>query len=392
MPSPDRSDRSGDPPTARPSTAGSLPVDPFIEAELRDVLAEYDLGELVECEKNERGFVNTAYAICMLAGGEHKRYFLRRYKAGIGEEELIFEHALIEHLLKAGSPVARIHHARSGKSYLHRQEGAGDTTGVFYTIFDYLDGEDPFTWVDPVLTREQLVASASVLARFHLDVGGFTPLGKRAEPRILDLLPMIADTWADCPTRSKGTIFDRRIVENQAEVSANIAATLATLGEPEVRALPELVIHCDYHPGNLKFSGDQVTGVFDFDWSKVDFRLFDLGLALWYFCTSWRGGDDGSLRLDWTQTFLEAYHQTIGARGEGAAITPQEARYLPVMINAGNLYILHWTVLDYFAKDVDPQEYLVFLNHSLNFTRWYGQPEHHAALEALIASVLSPMR
>ena len=85
MPSPEHSDRSSDPSLTEPSTGGYLPMDSPVIAELREVLAEYDLGELVECEKNERGFVNTAYAICMLAGGERRRYFLRKYKTGIGE-------------------------------------------------------------------------------------------------------------------------------------------------------------------------------------------------------------------------------------------------------------------------------------------------------------------
>ncbi len=364
-------------------------MDSPVVTELKDVFAHYDLGELVDYEKNERGFVNTAYAIYVLNGGERKRYFLRKYKQGIGEEELRFEHSLIEHLVAAGSPVARIHHTRSGKTYLHCREADDDTTGVFYTVFDYLPGEDRYSWVDPILTEAQLVDSASVLAQFHIDAGGFVPNGKRVEPRILELMPIIAEKWAEWPSQSKGTIFDARIGERLEEVGANLAATLATLHEPGMRSLPEMVIHCDYHPGNLKFSGDKVSGVFDFDWSKVDLRLFDLGLALWYFCTSWRGPEDGSLRLDWAHTFLNAYQQRLAARSGAILLTPEEAHYLPAMINAGNLYILHWTVMDYFAKDVDPAEYLVFLDHSLNFTRWYEQPGNCEALEAVIASVLA---
>ncbi len=89
-------------------------MDDSVADELREILSHYDLGELVDCEKNERGFVNTSYAICMMAAGERRRFFLRKYKQGIGEEELRFEHSLIEHLVEAGAPVARIHHTRSG--------------------------------------------------------------------------------------------------------------------------------------------------------------------------------------------------------------------------------------------------------------------------------------
>lgn len=359
-------------------------------AELRQVLAHYDLGELVDFEKNDRGFVNTAYMLRMLAAGEYKHYFLRKYRRGIAEEELVFEHSLIEHLVAGGSPVARIHHTRSGPSYLRCPDPEDGTASVFYTIFDYLPGEDRFTWVDPILTEQELAASAAVLAHLHIDAGGFTPLGRRMEPKILDLLPVIAETWSSCPARSKGTIFDAHIQEQMSVLGDNIAATLAALNEPGARSLPRMVIHCDYHPGNLKFAGDQVTGVFDFDWSKVDFRLFDLGLALWYFCTSWRESEDGTLRLDWLRTFLRSYRETLAARPGAAMITPEEVHYLPAMINAGNLYVLHWTVLDYFSKDVDPAEYLVFLDHSLNFTHWYGVPANLLALESTARAVLLP--
>jgi homoserine kinase type II len=132
-----------------------------------------------------------------------------------------------------------------------------------------------------------------------------------------------------------------------------------------VRSLPEMVIHCDYHPGNLKFSGQAISGLFDFDWSKIDLRAFDLGLALWYFCTSWQGSEEGHFRLDWARTFLCAYLGALAAHPGADPHTPAEAHYLPVLNNAGTLYVLNWTILDYFNKDVDPQEYLVFLDHSL---------------------------
>jgi homoserine kinase type II len=207
------------------------------------------------------------------------------------------------------------------------------------------------------------------------------------EPKILELLPVIAETWAGCPAKSKGSVFDERIRERLDLVSDNLAATMMALGEPQVRALPEMAIHCDYHPGNLKFTGEAVTGLFDFDWSKIDLRLFDLSLALWYFCTSWQGShQDGSFRLEWARTFLRAYQDTLAealeAHPEATPISAVEARYLPVMINAANLYVLNWTILDYFNKDVDPQEYLVFLDHSLNFTLWYE--EKWEALEEIL--------
>jgi homoserine kinase type II len=362
-------------------------MDSSAAAELRQVLAQYDLGELVEFQRIDRGFVNTAYAIRVLAAEERKRYCLRRYRRGIREEEVVFEHSLIEHLVGRAAPVARIHHARSGKSYL-RFPQVEEGLPVYFTIFEYLPGEDRFTWVDPALTEQELASSAAVLAQLHTDAAGFTPLGRRMEPRLVDLLPLIAATWSGCSGKSRGTAFDARMRECADLVSSSIGATHATLTEPSAFSLPAMTIHGDYHPGNLKFIGHEVSGVFDFDWSKIDFRLFDLGLALWYFCTAWRGAEDGMLRLDRVEIFLRSYLEALAARPGQCVMTPAELHYLPTMVDAGNIYVLHWIVLDYFAKAADPSEYLRFLDHGLNFIRWSGRPAHRPTLERTIASAV----
>jgi homoserine kinase type II len=151
-----------------------------------------------------------------------------------------------------------------------------------------------------------------------------------------------------------------------------------------------MVVHCDYHPGNLKFIQSRVSGLFDFDWSKVDLRSFDVGLALWYFCASWKNPTDGELRLDDLATFLGAYQDYLRAQPGARPLSPLEAHYLPYLINAGNLYVLNWTILDFYSKDVDPQEYLIYLRHSVNFTRWFEAEGNLERLEALIHTLIEP--
>jgi hypothetical protein len=104
------------------------------------------------------------------------------------------------------------------------------------------------------------------------------------------------------------------------------------LEEPVCRALPELVIHCDYHPGNLKFEDGHVTALFDFDWSKIDLRVFDVGLALFYFFAGWGGDLDGCLRLEPLGIFLQAYQERLrNSQGIGP-LSKDEPCYLPAMI------------------------------------------------------------
>ena len=360
----------------------SAKMDLQVASELRMVLEQYDLGKLVWYEKNERGFVNVGFAIETDAA---RRYFLRKYKRGIKEAEIQFEHSLINHLVaEQFPPVARLYPTRAGLTYLHRLENDQDSEGVFYAIFDYLPGEDRFTWVDPDCTPEELKNAAITLAQFHNATSHFAPQRQRVEPKILDLLPVIIEIVKECPSKDKGTSFDRYLFENLPFILQSLQRTRAILEEPQARKMVQLVIHCDFHPGNLKYEGEQVVGLFDFDWSKVDARCFDVALAIWYFCAVWAGDGDGALRLGQVEMFLGAYQGWLQGRAGVGPLDPQEGKYLPYMINASNLYVMNWTILDYYAKEVDPQEYLIYLRHSVEFSRWFEVQDNFDRLEKIV--------
>jgi homoserine kinase type II len=357
--------------------------------EIEEILSHYDLGRLAGLERNERGFVNTSFAIETVSGAGQGKYFLRKYKRGIREEEIQFEHSLIDHLVAEKSPpVARLHRTRAGKTYLQRFEGPGDQEGSFYAIFDFLPGEDRYTWVGPNCPDVELGESAAVLAQFHDAASRLKPEGRRVEPKILELLPVIAQNAASCLQKSKNTLFDACLIENLPQLRQNLAETMARLARAEAQSLPEVIVHCDFHPGNLKFEAGHVVGLFDFDWSKVDKRCFDVGLALWYFCASWEGERDGELRLGQLRTFLGAYQEALRGRPGLGPLSAVEGRFLGAMISASNLYIFNWTIDDYYRKEVDPQEYLVYLRHSLNFSRWFQDPANRSRLEETIVSAL----
>jgi homoserine kinase type II len=353
--------------------------------ELDEILSQYDLGPLTGSELNERGFVNTSYAITTSTpNGELKTYFLRKYKAGIQEDELIFEHTLIRHLAEKNvCPVAWVHPTRAGQAYLTRYEAGASLEPRYYAIFDFLPGEDRYTWINPHCTPVEIENSAATLAHFHSALVDLQPQGRRFEAKILELLPQILQSVLEIPQRSKGTVFDAYLLENLDLILENLRETAALLAEPGSRAMPQMPIHCDYHPGNLKFEGDQVTALFDFDWSKVDYRCFDVGLALFYFFTSWED-EDGQFRLDEAALFLKAYQEAMLSFPTPGPMDKNELKYLPYMISAANLYVLNWTLIDFYSKEVDPQEYLVFLAHGVEFIRWFTDPENLKEMEGKI--------
>lgn len=353
------------------------------QEELQEILKSYQLGELSRYIQDERGFVNVSYAIESTRDGEKSKYFLRKYKAGIKENEILFEHSLIKHLLVKEFPlVAGVLPTKEGKSYVRRPEAGGNSEGIFYAIFDFLPGEDKYTWIAPTCNDEEITSAAQALAGFHNAVFGFHPEGKREEPEIVDLLPVIAENVSSCPAKNQHTQFDAYLLENCELILEHLELVFATLKAPGYLDLPRLVVHCDYHPGNLKFQAGKVIGLFDFDWSKVDTRCFDVALALNYFFIAWRERD-GQLQLDGCARFLKAYQEALREIPGVGPMSQVELSYLPHMICASNLYVLNWTIEDYYHKEVDPDEYLVFLEHGVNFIKWFEQEENQRKLEQL---------
>ncbi|MFL7892301.1 MAG: phosphotransferase [Anaerolineales bacterium] len=350
--------------------------------EIGEVLKHYDLGTLVGLDRNDRGYLNTSYAIEVFKGGDQKKYFLRRYKSGIQADEIRFEHGLINHLLRQDfNLVASIFNTKDGETYLSLP--APDMPGqiAYYTIFEFLPGDDKYTWIDPHCSSKEVGNSAALLANYHQAVNGFTPPGQRNDPKIIELIPVLINFLENCIKRSKNSKFDAHLQENLGLFLCNCLQMQQIFSQTTLTELPQLVVHGDFHPGNLKFSGEEIVALFDFDWSKIDLRCFDIGLGIWYFFTSWEAQQDGILRCGEAGQFLDKYQRTAARLTGLEPLNPQELGLLPVMVNLGNLYVLNWLVVDFYAKSVDVDEYLMYLQHNVNFARWFSTSGQSLMLE-----------
>jgi homoserine kinase type II len=328
------------------------------KAELEAVLNHYPIDKLLNLEFNERGYCNTSYALETVVNGKKRKLFLRRYKSTITLDDVSFEHSLISYLAE---------HNFVEAAYLLKTKD----DCRYYAIFDYLEGDDRYTWVNPHCSEIEIQNAATLLARFHGLVTGFTPHGHRKEPRIAELLPTIEKNLFFCRDNSKGTKFDQELKAGFDFILSKLTLTQANLKETAVQEMPETIVHCDFHPGNLKFRGEDVVGLFDFDWSKIDYRCFDVALALWYFFADWTGDKDGEFRVEEANIFYQRYQQEIKNYSLGP-INELERKYLPAMISASNLYVLNWTILDYINKEVDAEVYTQFLLHGINFIRLFN--------------------
>lgn len=333
----------------------------------------YALGELLHCAELHGGYVNRSFATLAKINDSQIKYLIRRYNPAVAENEIRFEHALISYLKKNGFDLAAgVICSKRGATYVKQERTiAGSAHDDFWAVFEFLEGEDRYTWTDTNIAPEDLISAAEVLADFHAAGQNFhAPHGaERNQPKINDFLVTFRQTYDAYSRRAGKTRFDQCFMQHRSRVLS--AVDRALMPEQDIAAMPQIPVHCDYHQGNLKYKGSRVVGVFDFDWSKIDLRLFDLALAIVYFCACWDGAAGGSLMRDKLKLFLGAYNRRCREPNGPGSLNATEKAYLPGMLAAANLYVLHWTLADFYhIEDPDTDAYLAYLRHGLKLMDW----------------------
>jgi len=330
----------------------------------------YTLGNVVHIEQSLAGYVNKSFTVWIEKNGCQTKYFLRQYKPGIAEAEIRFEHALIRHLRDNDfTQAADVISGRDGITFLGSDDA--DAGGYYWALFEFLDGEDKYSWTRTNLTDAEFKSSAQMLARMHHAGFNFKkPLGAdRVQPRIMDYLATFADTYREYAYHDGHRTCDSLLRKHLEHILATVAACLAF--KDNLQGILEVPVHCDYHPGNIKYRKFEAVGLFDFDWAKIDYRIFDVALALVYFVSVWAGETAGSLRLDKFKLFLKAYQQRCRKLGLIEPLSNREQEMMLPMVSAANLYVLNWDLMDFYSlDDPDDTEYFTYIGHNLKLMYW----------------------
>jgi len=119
--------------------------------------------------------------------------------------------------------------------------------------------------------------------------------------------------------------------------------------------ISKIAIHSDYHPGNLKFRHNRVVGVFDFNWSRMGYRVFDFSLALIYFAGRWENKikGQGGLDLNKFELFLKIYNRALRSKTQLSPLSAIEVELLPRLLAAANLFILKWELDEYIFNPLE---------------------------------------
>lgn len=186
-----------------------------------------------------------------------------------------YDQAVMRHLARCGLPVTPAIQTPEKSRWVTWQEQV-------FELYPWVEG-DPYDPDNP----QQIAAAGELLARFHQSTEDFTPSGRKDLPRLFDprdrlgeiaeareLLDEGASTGETDPEKAQG-ILD--YLQAQAEAIAQ------RLPDERYWALPQVIVHADYHPANMKFRDDEIAGLFDFDWVCRQARLKDVADGLLFF-------------------------------------------------------------------------------------------------------------
>ena len=92
--------------------------------------------------------------------------------------------------------------------------------------------------------------------------------------------------------------------------------------------------------------------------------------SFWEDAHTGESGTDGDLLPERVALFLDSYQKVAAEMEPLGAFSKLELECLPQMILAGNLYVLNWTIQEFYSSRGDAKGYLRYLQHSVRTVRW----------------------
>lgn len=268
--------------------------------ELSAVLSHYALGSLSAPPQAGGG---TANANVTLETPEGKLFLKRRNPKYASLEYVAFDHRLMEYLapFQLGTPLAQ--RTLEGDRWLLWQEQV-------YELYPFQEGEERDS-----LSFAELASTGECLAQFHTASRQFPPTTGKNWQRYHAPAPIRTGIKAiHAELRQRLSPSDLHFLEEQLCLLEN------DFPDTRYHALPKVIVHGDYHPGNLKFQGEQVSGVFDLDWATLQPRVLDIADGVFLLAGERLSPLDATNIVSLTQTwnpsqsrtlcFLQAYLQT----------------------------------------------------------------------------------
>lgn len=180
------------------------------------------------------------------------------------EGDIASELAFMQFCYDRHFPVPRLYASKNGRSAETLPDGAQ------YAVIGYVEGEQPVGFTGPMIHEV-----ATVMARLHNAVADFSFPHKRSWPGTL------IEMTSDRIQRFESTAHELNAMlqESIAHIIAGYKERLAR-NKAALSLLPTGVIHGDIMRENIKFIGDKLEGIFDFDDCRESYFLEDIAKTL----------------------------------------------------------------------------------------------------------------
>ncbi len=294
------------------------------EDDLKDFLAQYDVGELTSYKGIAEGVENSNF----LLHTNREPLILTLYEKRVDKADLPFFLGLMQHLADRGL---------SCPLPLPRRDGQllGELSDRPAALISFLEG----MWLrKPEARHCREVGEA--LAQMHLSGQDFS----LSRPNALSL-PGWKTLWEKSEDRAD---------EVEAGLHDEIAAELSTLEDEWPVDLPTGVIHADLFQDNVFFLGDRLSGLIDFYFACNDMLAYDVAICL----NAWCFEKDGSFNLTKGMALLGGYDSV-------RRLSTEEKSALPVLCRGSALRFFLTRLYDWLTTPEgalvvkkDPREYL----------------------------------
>ncbi len=344
------------------------------DREIAAIMPHYPVGPVV-FTRPCGGTANAGVAVITQQG----QFFLkRRNPRYCRPEAIVHDHHVVKALIRAGLPCPRAIKTIPGSRWLEHE-------GRIYEMFEFVDGDVVETPSGP-----QLVAAGEMLARLHQATEMLQPPGAKDFGRLWDpvqALELLRPFLERVNAGRLGSLAELTPETAQAQLNAlasELEAVARALPDSAYCALPTAVIHGDWHPANIKFSGDTVTGIFDFDWFDRQPRMVDVADGMLFFCgvrphvdgpgDIWSLTGTPELQLDRMRAFMQGYGSRIRPAAEELQALPDlmAIRWIYARVDAADRKIEQPDQVRFILRDVlSPLQWIAERRGKLAEVGWW---------------------
>ncbi len=272
--------------------------------ELAEAARRFGLPAPERARPEPRGATNTN--LHLWAGGE--RFFLRLCE-GKADADVLFEAEVLRFLAAARFPVPRLHLADDGRPFAR-------VAGKQAMLFSYAPGEEI---ARAAAGPERCRRVGEQLGRLHELAGAF-PADRPnpyAPPRVRGWIEALRpDGGGDPEVRAALPVLEEELVAAEALPGA-----------------PRGLVHGDLFVENVRWVGDRVSHVLDWEMSCVDAFAWDLGVALNAWC--WADGRHDAARA---RALLDGYRARRRLEPETAGALHAWTRFAALRFAASRIH------------------------------------------------------